>query len=108
MKVTGIFRKVDEFGRVVIPVELRRKLDLAIQDQIEFLIDGENVMLRKSTLSCSHCGRIGTIFALGNSKLCGACRDLYTGFAVGYFAVETRRANSCTFAKKSRRADRSR
>lgn len=88
MKSTGIVRKVDEFGRIVIPVELRRKLEIDIKGTIEFFVDGQDVILRKGILGCSQCGRGGIVFELGNVMLCEACRDFCTGFGVGCFIGE--------------------
>ena len=47
MKSTGIVRKVDELGRVVIPIELRRTLDINIKDPLEIYVDNDRVVLNK-------------------------------------------------------------
>lgn len=47
MKSTGIVRKVDELGRIVIPMELRRTLEINEKDSVEIFIDGEEIILRK-------------------------------------------------------------
>ncbi len=47
MKSTGIVRKVDELGRVVIPIELRRTLDINIKDPLEIYVDNDKVVLKK-------------------------------------------------------------
>jgi len=47
MKSTGIVRKVDELGRIVIPMELRRTLDIAEKDPLEIYTDGDRIVLRK-------------------------------------------------------------
>jgi transcriptional pleiotropic regulator of transition state genes len=47
MKSTGIVRRVDELGRVVIPIELRRTLDIEEKDALEIFVDGENIILKK-------------------------------------------------------------
>lgn len=47
MKSTGIVRKVDELGRVVIPIELRRSLGIAEKDALEIFIDGNQIVLQK-------------------------------------------------------------
>ncbi|MBA4536551.1 AbrB/MazE/SpoVT family DNA-binding domain-containing protein [Bacillus aquiflavi] len=47
MKPTGIVRKIDELGRIVIPVELRRSLSLEIKDPIEIFVDDDKIILRK-------------------------------------------------------------
>ncbi|PHE61850.1 AbrB family transcriptional regulator [Bacillus toyonensis] len=58
MKNTGITRKVDELGRVVIPVELRRTLGIAEGTALDFQVDGENVILRKQEKSCFVTGEV--------------------------------------------------
>ncbi|MEK5102757.1 AbrB/MazE/SpoVT family DNA-binding domain-containing protein [Cytobacillus sp. FSL M8-0252] len=47
MKSTGIVRKVDELGRVVIPIELRRVMDINIKDPLEIFVDTDKIILRK-------------------------------------------------------------
>lgn len=47
MKSTGIVRKMDELGRIVIPIELRRNLGIEEKDPVEIYVDGDRIMLRK-------------------------------------------------------------
>lgn len=47
MKSTGIVRKVDELGRVVIPIELRRIMDIDVKDALEIFTDNEKIILKK-------------------------------------------------------------
>ena len=47
MKSTGIVRKVDELGRIVLPVELRRTMDIVEKDALEIYVDGNSIVLRK-------------------------------------------------------------
>ena len=47
MKATGIVRRVDELGRIVLPVELRRTLDISERDPLEIYVDGASIVLRK-------------------------------------------------------------
>jgi len=56
MKSTGVVRKVDELGRIVIPVELRRTLDIDVKDALEIYVDGEQVILKKYEPACIFCG----------------------------------------------------
>lgn len=56
MKSTGIVRKVDELGRVVIPIELRRTLGIGEKDALEIYVDGERIMLKKYEPACIFCG----------------------------------------------------
>ena len=58
MKNTGVTRKVDELGRVVIPVELRRTLGIAEGTALDFHVDGENVVLRRQEKSCFVTGEV--------------------------------------------------
>ncbi|MCI4250575.1 AbrB/MazE/SpoVT family DNA-binding domain-containing protein [Bacillus sp. CCB-MMP212] len=58
MKNTGVARKVDELGRVVIPVELRRTLAIAEGTVLDFHVDGENIVLRKHEKSCFVTGEV--------------------------------------------------
>ena len=103
MKRAGIIRKVDEFGRIVIPIELRRKLDIDTKGSLEFFVDGEQVMLRKYTSGCSQCGLSSTVFELGSIQLCEACRDFCIGFAARYLVGESRNSGSLVAANKSGR-----
>ena len=52
MKSVGIIRKVDDLGRIVLPAELRRTLDIAEQDAMEIYVDGASVVLRKYEETC--------------------------------------------------------
>lgn len=47
MKSTGIVRKVDELGRVVLPIELRRSLNIDVKDSLEIFVDEEKIVLKK-------------------------------------------------------------
>ncbi|MGN4613881.1 AbrB/MazE/SpoVT family DNA-binding domain-containing protein [Bacillus cereus group sp. MYBK71-2] len=58
MKNTGVARKVDELGRVVIPVELRRTLGIAEGTALDFHVEGEKIVLRKLEKSCFVTGRL--------------------------------------------------
>lgn len=56
LKSTGIVRKVDELGRVVIPIELRRTLGIGERDALEIYVDGERIMLKKYEPACIFTG----------------------------------------------------
>ncbi|ADU28329.1 AbrB/MazE/SpoVT family DNA-binding domain-containing protein [Evansella cellulosilytica] len=60
MKSTGIVRKVDELGRVVIPIELRRTLDIAEKDALEIYVDDEKIVLKKykPNMTCQVTGEV--------------------------------------------------
>jgi AbrB family transcriptional regulator, transcriptional pleiotropic regulator of transition state genes len=72
MKSTGIVRKVDELGRVVIPIELRRTLGIAEKDALEIYVDDERIILKKykPSMTCQITGEVsdGNI-SIGNGKI---------------------------------------
>ena len=72
MKSTGIIRKVDELGRIVIPIELRRTLDIAERDELEIFMDGDNIVLRKFEPFCVFCS---SSYGLVSYKGKNVCRD---------------------------------
>ncbi len=53
MKSTGIVRKVDELGRIVLPIELRRTLEIAERDSLEIYVEGSTIILKKMSLPAS-------------------------------------------------------
>ena len=55
MKSTGIVRRVDELGRIVLPIELRRTLDIAEKDSLEIYVDGASIVLKKYQPACVFC-----------------------------------------------------
>jgi transcriptional pleiotropic regulator of transition state genes len=73
MKATGIARPVDPLGRVVIPVELRRSLDIKTDDLLEVYVEGEYIMLKKYEQKCVFCGGTEGIVEIHGKNVCGAC-----------------------------------
>ncbi|ADH97593.1 AbrB/MazE/SpoVT family DNA-binding domain-containing protein [Salisediminibacterium selenitireducens] len=72
MKSTGIVRKVDELGRVVIPIELRRTLDIAEKDALEIYVDDERIILQKykPNMTCQVTGEVSDDnLSIGNGKI---------------------------------------
>jgi transcriptional pleiotropic regulator of transition state genes len=81
MKSTGIVRKVDELGRVVIPIELRRTLGIAEKDAFEIFVDGDKVILRKYLPGCALCENADVrVIGIGDKQkmICGTCADAIT------------------------------
>ncbi len=74
MKSTGIVRKVDELGRVVIPIELRRTLDIQIKDPLEIFVDEDKIILRKFSPSCIFCGEAKDIENFKGKNICPGCK----------------------------------
>ncbi len=73
MKSTGIVRKVDELGRVVLPIELRRTLDIAEKDALEIYVDGANIILKKYEPACIFCDNAKDVVEYKGKKICTEC-----------------------------------
>ena len=73
MKTTGITRPVDALGRVVIPVELRRVLNIKTDDYLEIFVDGEYIMLKKFDASCVFCGSKENVNEISGKNICENC-----------------------------------
>jgi transcriptional pleiotropic regulator of transition state genes len=78
MKSTGIVRKVDELGRIVIPKELRDTLGIEIKDPIEIFTDGDKIILSKyqANLSCIFCGNGEQVIYFKQKAICHDCVHL--------------------------------
>lgn len=73
MKTTGIVRKVDELGRIVLPVELRRTLDIAERDELEIYLDEDRVILKKYEPSCIFCSGTYSLVNYQGRNICTDC-----------------------------------
>ncbi len=73
MKSTGIVRKVDELGRIVLPVELRRTLDIAEKDALEIYVDGASIVLKKYRPSCLFCDSVRDVVVFKGKNICRKC-----------------------------------
>lgn len=73
MKSTGIVRKVDELGRVVIPIELRDNFGIAEKDQIEIFVDGSDIILKKFEPNCIFCGNSKKLVEYKGKLICNKC-----------------------------------
>lgn len=73
MKSTGIVRKVDELGRIVLPIELRRTLDIAERDALEIYVDGSSIVLKKYDPACLFCGGTTGVESYKGKNVCAAC-----------------------------------
>jgi transcriptional pleiotropic regulator of transition state genes len=72
---TGIVRKVDELGRIVIPKELRKTLGILEKDPLEIYVEGERILLKKYEPACTFCGSLEDIIDYKNKLVCGECRS---------------------------------
>jgi transcriptional pleiotropic regulator of transition state genes len=73
MKSTGIVRRIDDLGRVVIPKELRRTLGVASLDPLEIFVDGDKIILKKYNPGCTLCDSLENIDYIGGKPICRAC-----------------------------------
>ena len=73
MKETGIVRKVDELGRIVLPIELRRTLDISVKDAIEIYVDGDSIILKKYAPSCVFCAGTKSVTKYKDKNICESC-----------------------------------
>ena len=73
MKATGIVRPVDPLGRVVIPVELRRTLNIKTDDSLEVFVDGDYIMLKKYEPACIFCGNAKDVENIHGKNVCRNC-----------------------------------
>ena len=73
MKSTGIVRKVDELGRIVLPIEMRRTLDIAEKDALEIYAEGESIILRKYQAACVFCNSTKNIVSFKGRNVCADC-----------------------------------
>lgn len=79
MKSTGIIRKVDELGRIVIPIEIRNKFDISEKDPIEIYVDGSSIILKKYEPNCVFCGNTKNLVAYKDKLICSKCAQQIAG-----------------------------
>ncbi len=76
MKSTGIVRPVDKMGRVVIPKEIRKQLNVESDvDSFEIFVNGDSVILKKFQPACFFCGSLGASVTYGDYMVCTECID---------------------------------
>lgn len=73
MKSTGVVRKVDELGRIVIPIELRRTMGIEEKDALEIYVDNEKIILKKYEPACIFCGNAEEVINYKGKNLCRNC-----------------------------------
>jgi len=77
MKSTGIVRKVDELGRIVIPMELRRTMSIKEGDALEIYTENNDIILRKYTPGCNCCGETQDLKEVNGVRLCKKCLEKF-------------------------------
>ena len=79
MKSTGVIRRIDELGRIVIPKEIRKKLGINIKDPMEIYADSNSITFKKVEDKCVFCGESKNLISFKEKLICKKCLDsLYT------------------------------
>lgn len=73
MKSTGIVRKVDDLGRMVIPIELRKKMNINPKDPMEIFVDEDEIILSKYEPACIFCGSMDDNIEFEGRTICKEC-----------------------------------
>lgn len=73
MKATGILRKIDGLGRIVIPMEIRNKLNIAENDPLEIHVEGSSIVLKKYEPDCTFCGSSKNVVEYKGKNVCEKC-----------------------------------
>ncbi|MEG0570690.1 MAG: AbrB/MazE/SpoVT family DNA-binding domain-containing protein [Oscillospiraceae bacterium] len=73
MKSTGIVRKIDGLGRVVLPIELRRVFDIDKEDPVEIFVDENYIMLKKYQPACIFCDNAKDVISYKGKNICREC-----------------------------------
>ncbi len=76
MKSTGVVRKLDELGRIVIPIEIRRVMDISERDTMEIFVDQDSIVLKKYHPTCVFCNDARDVLPYKDKMICRNCLDL--------------------------------
>ena len=75
MKSTGVVRKVDNLGRIVLPIEIRNTLDIHEKDPLEIFIDTDKIILKKYEPSCIFCADANDVVYFAGKRICRKCLE---------------------------------
>ena len=73
MKSTGVVRKIDELGRIVLPSGIRTHMDIKANDSLEIFTDGERIILQKYQPACLFCGEADQVVVFNDKRICKTC-----------------------------------
>jgi len=73
MKSIGMVRKIDELGRIVLPIETRRQLELDTKDGVEIFVHEDTIVLKKYQPCCIFCGEAADVMEFRGKKVCRGC-----------------------------------
>ncbi len=78
--VSGIVRRVDQLGRIVLPIELRRNMNIAEEkDSLEIFVDQNKIVLKKYEPACIFCGNAKNVFVFKGKNICPECVEELKG-----------------------------
>ncbi|MDH7564948.1 MAG: AbrB/MazE/SpoVT family DNA-binding domain-containing protein [Clostridiales bacterium] len=75
MKSLGIVRKIDELGRIVLPIELRRTYEVNVGDPLEIYTEGKMIIIKKYAPECVFCGNAGNVEEFKGKNICPSCKN---------------------------------
>ncbi|MEJ6950091.1 AbrB/MazE/SpoVT family DNA-binding domain-containing protein [Natronospora cellulosivora (SeqCode)] len=75
MKATGIVRKIDDLGRIVLPKELRKTMNIEKRDPVEIYVDGDMIILKKYQPACIFCGNAEKTIEYKSKVVCTDCLE---------------------------------
>lgn len=73
MRGTGIVRKIDPLGRIILPIELRKVLNIDIADSLEIYVTDNEIMLKKYQPACIFCNNAKEMIVFKNKNICKKC-----------------------------------
>lgn len=77
MKSYGIVRRIDELGRIVLPIETRKRLGLDAKDPVEIIAEKDRIIIKKFEPTCIFCGEAGNVILYKEKRICKNClKDL--------------------------------
>jgi AbrB family transcriptional regulator, transcriptional pleiotropic regulator of transition state genes len=75
MKATGVVRKLDNLGRIVLPIDLRRCFEMNVKDDVEIFTVGDSIVMKRYTPACVFCGENENVGEYKSKRICGSCLD---------------------------------
>ncbi|MFW6016678.1 MAG: AbrB/MazE/SpoVT family DNA-binding domain-containing protein [bacterium] len=75
MKATGITRKIDQLGRVVVPKELRKNLNWREEDKLEIFVSENQMVFKKYQAGCHYCNEVLDLVTYKDKSICPKCLE---------------------------------
>lgn len=75
MKSTGMVRRVDELGRIVLPAEIRQSMGIQVKDTLEIFTENDRIVLQKYHPSCIFCDNVDNVVQFNQKLICTECLE---------------------------------